>query len=47
MGANLLSFEGVRGRMERLDAGQPFNVLIDYMHTEAAYAKGLSMVRGS
>jgi UDP-N-acetylmuramoyl-L-alanyl-D-glutamate--2,6-diaminopimelate ligase len=45
MGANLLSFEGVRGRMERLDAGQPFNVIIDYMHTEAAYNKGLSMVR--
>jgi UDP-N-acetylmuramoyl-L-alanyl-D-glutamate--2,6-diaminopimelate ligase len=45
MGADLLSFEGVRGRMERLDEGQPFNVLIDYMHTEAAYDKGLTMVR--
>lgn len=45
MGAALLSFPGVRGRMERLDAGQPFNVLIDYMHTEAAYEKGLGMVR--
>jgi UDP-N-acetylmuramoyl-L-alanyl-D-glutamate--2,6-diaminopimelate ligase len=45
MGADLLSFEGVRGRMERLDEGQPFNLIIDYMHTEAAYDKGLSMVR--
>jgi UDP-N-acetylmuramoyl-L-alanyl-D-glutamate--2,6-diaminopimelate ligase len=45
MGADLLSFNGVRGRMERVEAGQPFTVLIDYMHTEAAYAKGLDMVR--
>ncbi len=46
MGAALLSFESVRGRMERLDMDLPFNVLIDYMHTEASYEKGLSMVRG-
>jgi UDP-N-acetylmuramoyl-L-alanyl-D-glutamate--2,6-diaminopimelate ligase len=46
MGADLLSFGGVRGRMERLETGQPFTVLVDYMHTEAAYAKGLDMVRG-
>ena len=46
MGAALLSFQGVRGRMERLDLDLPFNVLIDYMHTEAAYEKGLEMVRG-
>ena len=46
MGAALLSFAGVRGRMERLDAAVPFTVLIDYMHTEAAYEKGLEMVRG-
>jgi len=45
MGAALLSFPGVRGRMERLETPLPFNVLIDYMHTEAAYEKGLSMVR--
>ena len=45
MGADLLSFPGVRGRMERVDEGQPFNVLIDYMHTEAGYDKGLRMVR--
>jgi UDP-N-acetylmuramoyl-L-alanyl-D-glutamate--2,6-diaminopimelate ligase len=46
MGAALLSFEGVRGRMERLDMNLPFNVLVDYMHTEASYEKGLDMVRG-
>jgi UDP-N-acetylmuramoyl-L-alanyl-D-glutamate--2,6-diaminopimelate ligase len=46
MGADLLSFPGVRGRMERLDFDLPFNVLVDYMHTEAAYEKGLGMVRG-
>ncbi|MGC9450299.1 MAG: UDP-N-acetylmuramoyl-L-alanyl-D-glutamate--2,6-diaminopimelate ligase [Oceanipulchritudo sp.] len=46
MGASLLSFTGVRGRMERLDVSLPFNVIIDYMHTEAAYEKGLDMLRG-
>lgn len=45
MGGRLLEFEGVRGRMERLEAGQEPTVLIDYMHTEAAYDKGLRMVR--
>ena len=46
MGADLLSFPSVRGRMERLDTDFPFNILIDYMHTEAAYEKGLEMLRG-
>lgn len=46
MGAGLLSFNGVRGRMERLDCGTDFNVIIDYMHTVAAYEKGLDMLRG-
>jgi UDP-N-acetylmuramoyl-L-alanyl-D-glutamate--2,6-diaminopimelate ligase len=46
MGAALISFEGVRGRMERLEINRPYNVLVDYMHTEAAYEKGLDMVRG-
>jgi len=45
MGACLLGFTGVRGRMERVDAGQPFTLLVDYMHTEASYAKGLAMIR--
>ncbi len=46
MGAALISFEGVRGRMERLEVNRPYNVLVDYMHTEAAYEKGLDMIRG-
>jgi UDP-N-acetylmuramoyl-L-alanyl-D-glutamate--2,6-diaminopimelate ligase len=45
MGAALLTFEYVRGRMERLEMDLPFTVLIDYMHTEASYAKGIDMVR--
>lgn len=45
MGAALLSFEEVRGRMERIDEGQPYTVLVDYMHTLAAYEKGLAMVK--
>jgi UDP-N-acetylmuramoyl-L-alanyl-D-glutamate--2,6-diaminopimelate ligase len=31
--AGLQSVEGVPGRMERIDAGQPFGVVIDYAHT--------------
>src|SRR5712671_3398629 len=31
--AGLESIEGVPGRMERVDAGQPFGVVIDYAHT--------------
>jgi len=46
MGAALLSFNGVRGRMERLETSSDCTVLVDYMHTESAYAKGLEMVRG-
>lgn len=46
MGAALLNFPGVRGRMERVDEGGEVTVLVDYMHTEAAYEKGLAMVRG-
>jgi UDP-N-acetylmuramoyl-L-alanyl-D-glutamate--2,6-diaminopimelate ligase len=46
MGADLLSFPPVRGRMERLDVACPFNIVVDYMPTEAAYEKGLEMLRG-
>jgi len=30
----LETIQGVPGRMERVDAGQPFTVLVDYAHTE-------------
>ncbi len=34
--AGLESVEGVPGRMERIDAGQPFAVVIDYAHSPAS-----------
>jgi UDP-N-acetylmuramoyl-L-alanyl-D-glutamate--2,6-diaminopimelate ligase len=36
---------GVRGRMERVDAGQPFTVLVDYAHTPGAFEKLFGIVR--
>src|SRR5881398_1752153 len=33
-------FSGVSGRMERVDLGQPFNVIIDYAHTPQSREKG-------
>jgi UDP-N-acetylmuramoyl-L-alanyl-D-glutamate--2,6-diaminopimelate ligase len=43
--ARLKSFQGVPGRMERIDAGQPFNVLVDYAHTDDALRNALGMLR--
>jgi UDP-N-acetylmuramoyl-L-alanyl-D-glutamate--2,6-diaminopimelate ligase len=39
------SLEGVAGRMERVDAGQPYLVIVDYAHTPDALAKLLETVR--
>ncbi|HWQ11915.1 MAG TPA: UDP-N-acetylmuramoyl-L-alanyl-D-glutamate--2,6-diaminopimelate ligase [Roseiflexaceae bacterium] len=36
---------GVRGRMERVDVGQPFTVLVDYAHTPGAFEKLFGIVR--
>jgi len=36
---------GVPGRMERVDAGQPFAVIVDYAHTEDALRKVLDILR--
>jgi len=36
---------GVRGRMERIEAGQPFTVLVDYAHTPGAFEKLFRIVR--
>jgi UDP-N-acetylmuramoyl-L-alanyl-D-glutamate--2,6-diaminopimelate ligase len=36
---------GVPGRMERVDAGQPFSALVDYAHTPQAVASLLRTVR--
>jgi UDP-N-acetylmuramoyl-L-alanyl-D-glutamate--2,6-diaminopimelate ligase len=41
----LRTFSGVPGRMERVDEGQPFNVLVDYAHTDDALRNALAMLR--
>ncbi|SDR67133.1 UDP-N-acetylmuramoyl-L-alanyl-D-glutamate--2,6-diaminopimelate ligase [Opitutus sp. GAS368] len=43
--ARLKSFGGVPGRMERIEEGQPFNVLVDYAHTDDALHNALGMLR--
>jgi UDP-N-acetylmuramoyl-L-alanyl-D-glutamate--2,6-diaminopimelate ligase len=42
----LSSFSGVPGRMERVDLGQKFNLLVDYAHTDDAIANASVMLRG-
>jgi UDP-N-acetylmuramoyl-L-alanyl-D-glutamate--2,6-diaminopimelate ligase len=41
----LPEFKGVPGRMERVDAGQPFEVMVDYAHTDDALRNALTMLR--
>jgi UDP-N-acetylmuramoyl-L-alanyl-D-glutamate--2,6-diaminopimelate ligase len=41
----LESFPGVPGRMERIEEGQPYNVLVDYAHTDDALRNALGMLR--
>jgi UDP-N-acetylmuramoyl-L-alanyl-D-glutamate--2,6-diaminopimelate ligase len=41
MRRGLEALEGVPGRMERIDAGQPFGVVVDYAHTPDALGKVL------
>ncbi len=43
--ARLKSLGGVPGRMERIDAGQAFNVLVDYAHTDDALRNAVGMLR--
>jgi UDP-N-acetylmuramoyl-L-alanyl-D-glutamate--2,6-diaminopimelate ligase len=43
--AGVLALESVPGRMERIDCGQPFTVLVDYAHTAAALERALGWVR--
>ena len=45
IGAGLASFEGVRGRLERVDAGQDFRVFIDFAHSAGALASALAELR--
>jgi UDP-N-acetylmuramoyl-L-alanyl-D-glutamate--2,6-diaminopimelate ligase len=41
----LETLPGVPGRLERVAAGQPFEVLVDYAHTPDALARALAAVR--
>jgi len=43
--SRLRSFTGVPGRMERIEEGQPYNVLVDYAHTDHALRNALGMLR--
>jgi UDP-N-acetylmuramoyl-L-alanyl-D-glutamate--2,6-diaminopimelate ligase len=43
--ARLGRSEGGRGRMEPIDEGQDFSVVVDYMHTPEAYRRGLEALR--
>jgi UDP-N-acetylmuramoyl-L-alanyl-D-glutamate--2,6-diaminopimelate ligase len=43
--ASLATTDGVRGRMERVEAGQPFAVIVDYAHTTDSLRKVLEILR--
>ena len=41
----LAAVQGVTGRMERIDEGQPFTVIVDYAHTPDSLQKVLATLR--
>jgi len=45
IGTALTRADGIPGRMQRIDAGQPFTVIVDYAHTAAALEKVLETLR--
>ncbi|GAB4274243.1 MAG: UDP-N-acetylmuramoyl-L-alanyl-D-glutamate--2,6-diaminopimelate ligase [Opitutales bacterium] len=45
LGKRVSGFEGVEGRMEPVNQGQPFRVLVDYAHTEDALRNALNMLQ--
>ena len=45
VGAGLLAAHPVPGRVERIDAGQPFTVLVDYAHTPGEVTAVLQVAR--
>lgn len=47
IGTALASVEGVPGRMERVEAGQPFTIIVDYAHTPDAFDNVLGSLKES
>jgi UDP-N-acetylmuramoyl-L-alanyl-D-glutamate--2,6-diaminopimelate ligase len=45
MARGLAKVQGVAGRMERIDEGQDFSVIVDYAHTPDSLAKVLAVLR--
>ncbi|MFM9146639.1 MAG: glutamate ligase domain-containing protein, partial [Verrucomicrobiota bacterium] len=45
LAAAVADFPGVPGRMERVDAGQEFQVYVDYAHTDDALRNAIGMLR--
>jgi UDP-N-acetylmuramoyl-L-alanyl-D-glutamate--2,6-diaminopimelate ligase len=43
--AGLSSFTGVKGRLERVDLGQPFSVYVDFAHSAGALRSALAALR--
>ncbi len=41
----LASAPAIPGRMERVDEGQPFTVIVDYAHTPESLQKLLTLLR--
>jgi len=45
MQAGIRALKGISGRMERMDCGQPFTVIVDFAHTPGALEQALKTVR--
>jgi len=45
MQAGIRALQGIPGRMERIDCGQPFTVIVDFAHTPGALEQALKTVR--
>jgi UDP-N-acetylmuramoyl-L-alanyl-D-glutamate--2,6-diaminopimelate ligase len=45
LAAAIPELQGVPGRMESIESGQPFRVIVDYAHTPQAFARLLPLVR--
>jgi UDP-N-acetylmuramoyl-L-alanyl-D-glutamate--2,6-diaminopimelate ligase len=46
MQVGIRALRGISGRMERVDCGQPFSVIVDFAHTPGALEQALRAVRG-